>query len=70
MATISVKNAAVKGHQVYLSEVCTGDTFDSFPEMDNLHDPYAQGDKLAKCRWTSSDGLCRTHLQHIFGTEG
>ena len=70
MATISVKNAVVKGHQVYLSEVRTGDVFDCFPEMDNLHDPYAQGDKSGKCRCTSSDGLCRTHLQPIFGTEG
>ena len=70
MATISVEKAAVKGHHVYLSEVRTGDIFDCFPEMDNLHDPYAQGDKRGKCRWTSSDRLCRTHLQPIFGTEG
>ena len=42
MATISVENAVVKGHHVYLSEVRTGDIFDCFPEMDiNLHDPYA-----------------------------
>jgi len=41
MATISVENAVVKGHHVYLSEVCTGDVSDCFPEMDNLHDPYA-----------------------------
>ena len=47
-----------------LKEVRTGDIFDYFPEMDNLQDPYAQGDKRGKCRWTSSDGLCRTHLQH------
>ena len=70
MATISVEKAAVKGHHVYLSEVRTGDIFDCFSEMDNLHDPYAQRDKRRKCRWTSSDGLCRTHLQAIFGTEG
>ena len=30
---------------ICLKEVCTGDIFDCFPEMDNLHDPYAQGDK-------------------------
>ena len=41
MATISVENAVVKGHHVYLSEVRTGDTFDCLPEMDNLQDPYA-----------------------------
>ena len=31
MATISVENAVVKGHHVYLSEVRTGDIFDCFP---------------------------------------
>ena len=70
MATISVENAVVKGHHVYLSEFRTGDILDCFPEMDNLNDPYAQGDKRGKCRWTSSDGLCITRLQPIFGTEG
>ena len=55
---------------ICLKEVRTGDIFDYFPEMDNLHDPYAQGDKRGKCRWTSSDGLCTKHLQPIFGTEG
>ena len=55
---------------ICLKEVRTGDIFDYFPEMDNLQDPYAQGDKRGKCRWTSPDGLCRTHLQPIFGTEG
>ena len=72
MATISVENAVVKGHHVYWSEVRTGDIFDCFPELDNLHDPDAQGDERGKCRWTSSDRLCslRTHLQPIFGTEG
>ena len=73
MATISVENAVVKGHHVYLSEVRTGDIFDCFPEMDiNLHDPYAvmvinAGNHGS---WPSSDGLCRTHLQAISGTEG
>ena len=41
MATISVENAVVKGHHVYLSEIRTGDIFDCLPEMDNLYDPYA-----------------------------
>jgi len=41
MATISVENVVVKGHHVYLSEVRTGDVFDCFPGMDNLHDLYA-----------------------------
>ena len=41
MATIYVENTVVKGHHVYLSEVRTGDIFDCFPEMDNLHDPDA-----------------------------
>ena len=36
MATISVENAVVKGHHVYLSEVRIRDIFDCFPEMDNL----------------------------------
>ncbi|KAJ7371953.1 hypothetical protein OS493_022054 [Desmophyllum pertusum] len=41
MATISVENAVVKGHHVYLSEVRIGDIFDCFPEVNNLHDPHA-----------------------------
>ena len=41
MATISVENAVVKDHHVYLSEVHTGDIFDCLPEMDKLHNPYA-----------------------------
>ena len=44
MATISVENVVVKGHHVYVSEVRTEDILDCFPEMDNLHDPYTQGD--------------------------
>jgi len=34
MASISVENAIVKGHHVYLSEVRTGDVFDCFPVID------------------------------------
>ena len=55
---------------ICLKEVHTRDIFDCFPEIDNLHDPYAQGDKRGKRRRQSSDGLYRTHLQPIFGTEG
>ena len=54
---------------ICLKEVRTGDIFDCFPEMDNLHDPYARGDKRGKCRCQSSDGLCSTRLQPSFGTE-
>ena len=38
MATISAEHAVVKGHHVYLSEVCIGDIFLSFPEIDILLD--------------------------------
>ena len=50
---------------ICLKEVRTGDIFDCFPEMDNLHDPYAQGDKRAKCRWTSSDRFAE-HIYSLF----
>lgn len=41
MATISVENAVVKGHDVYLSEVHLGDIYDCFPETGNAHHPHA-----------------------------
>lgn len=41
MAKISVENAVVKGHHVYLSGVNVGDIYDCFPEANNIHDPHA-----------------------------
>lgn len=41
MSKISMENAVVKGHHVYLSGVNVGDIYDCFPEANNIHDPHA-----------------------------
>ena len=60
----------MKGHHVYLSEVCIRDIFDCFPEMDNLHDPYAVIVNAENVVGHLPTGFAETHLQVIFGTEG
>lgn len=41
MASISVEDAVVKGHHVYLSDANVGDIYDCFPEVNNVRDPHA-----------------------------